>query len=231
LPNEAQNTAWFFLEEAVGEDYSLDLPSHAQLVATWLGALHTTTIDSGLKHPLPAKPASHYFSRLCALHERLNERRGECPDSTKDAVRLKKTGEACRALKAAWPQIEEWASVLPMTLVHGDLAPENVKVRATPEGGEVLAFDWEKAGYGNPAVDAVRVDAETYWQAVRSSWPTVDRQKMEQALGCGAIFHTLSKDAIFRTLSKDWRSTKKLKNFCKKIDVGLSALGLVSKAR
>jgi aminoglycoside phosphotransferase (APT) family kinase protein len=56
-------------------------------------------------------------------------------------------------IEARWGSIEEICRDSPSTLVHGDLAPKNLRFRMKDGKVSVLPFDWEIAGWGVPAVD------------------------------------------------------------------------------
>jgi len=47
------------------------------------------------------------------------------------------------------------ADGLPVTLLHGDLAPRNVGIRREPAGDTIVLIDWEVAGIGLPTLDVV----------------------------------------------------------------------------
>ena len=54
-----------------------------------------------------------------------------------------------------------------------------------------MVFDWEKAGWGTPAVDIARADFDTYCDRAHVLWqiPAAD---IERAARCGAVMRTLS---------------------------------------
>jgi aminoglycoside phosphotransferase (APT) family kinase protein len=83
----------------------------------------------------------------------------------------------CDLVELEWDRTEQFCRSMPTTLVHGDFIGKNVRMRSRPEGMEILAFDWEVAGRGIPAVDLAQAtlsstgflanpDLEAYWATV-----------------------------------------------------------------
>jgi hypothetical protein len=88
-----------------------------------------------------------------------------------------------------------------MTLVHGDFAPKNMRVRHAPAGLVLDAYDWGSAGWGVPALDLAQAggphevgndwpspDLEVYRSGIRDTWSTVDKQDLEFCAALGKAF-------------------------------------------
>jgi hypothetical protein len=84
---------------------------------------------------------------------------------------------------------------MPRTLVHGDFVGKNCRVRnSSNRDPELVVFDWEKAGWGVPAVDLatnafgvypIALDRELYAAAMADAWPGLGRLELEQAVRIG----------------------------------------------
>jgi aminoglycoside phosphotransferase (APT) family kinase protein len=61
--------------------------------------------------------------------------------------------ERCDSLFLRWDSLQDAAAVLPPALVHGDLVGKNATIRNAGGRAELVAFDWETAGWGPPAAD------------------------------------------------------------------------------
>jgi hypothetical protein len=191
--------AWLFIDDVGGVGYDPSSPAHAQLVAWWLASVHASLCDGQADAALRLPPhgADMHLARLRQSRVALRQRISRATANSEEFAVLRHGIAVCDQLERRWPQIVALSRILPETLVHGDLAPENVRISE----GQVYAFDWEKAGWGTPVVDLARVDLETYTTHAHELWG-VSPADVEQAARCGAIF---------RTLSHKW-ATKPLRN-------------------
>jgi hypothetical protein len=81
-------------------------------------------------------------------------------------------------------------------------------VRSSASGINLVAFDWEMAGYGIPAPDIAepsgrglprrRVSDDLpdaglidYWEVVRESWPCLDLDAIKELAELGAVLRSL----------------------------------------
>jgi hypothetical protein len=98
-----------------------------------------------------------------------------------------------RELESVWPEIAARAAELPPTLVHGDFAPKNIRLRLDGDELAVLAFDWEHAGLGPPAVDLAGAETslsrgpalDIYLATIRPCWRDVTLSDLERAVHVG----------------------------------------------
>jgi hypothetical protein len=70
-------------------------------------------------------------------------------------------------LESRWNDVEQFCEALPRTLVHGDLSRSNLRIRPDRSAIELVAFDWEKAGWGVPLPDLARLDPHERRSAAR----------------------------------------------------------------
>jgi hypothetical protein len=102
-------------------------------------------------------------------------------------------------LQLQWRQVERFCERMPQTLVHGDLGSQNARIRLGHTSNSLLIMDWEKAGWGVPAVDlaqsvgtSVSPDIITYWSAVRSYWPVLEMTDVLRLAEYGTMFRLLN---------------------------------------
>jgi hypothetical protein len=113
-------------------------------------------------------------------------------------------------------EVERVCERAPRTLIHGDFAPKNMRVRSGPEGIALLPFDWGSAGWGVPAADLVQsgILLDAYWanpdlaiyrSVVRESWPYLDGGDLRPLSTFGKIFRCLvCIDLDAESLATDW---------------------------
>jgi ATP-binding cassette, subfamily B, bacterial len=148
---------WIFLEDAGKETYSPLLPAHRKLVAEWLAALHSSAAVEPAASRLPDRGPDHYMGHLRSAHEALL--RQLCDRAPKGEELRVLAGLALRleTLESEWSDVTALCEGFPVTIVHGDLSRKNLRIRRGENGTELVAFDWEKAGWGVPAPDLARL--------------------------------------------------------------------------
>jgi hypothetical protein len=112
-----------------------------------------------------------------------------------DLVHMEAIITKCDFLEAHWDQVEDLWKGLPQTIVHGDFAPKNLRIRSNHNGMTFLPFDWSEAGWGSPAIDVMHLQPDAYWSNVRGPWPWLNLQDIQRSAKAGKIFHYL--DAIY----------------------------------
>jgi hypothetical protein len=198
------NFCWLFLEDAAGENYSPYIEEHRALAAQWLGHLHTSAAYITAADPLPERGPGHYLEHLQSGRAKILRNLTNPKLKADDRVVLEDILSQCDFLESRWQQVEEFCAELPRTLVHGDFTGKNLRVRTGQAGVALLAFDWEKAGWGIPAPDlapsallgsggfSANPDIVTYWSIVRDHWPSLDFQTLQQLANCGRAFRCLA---------------------------------------
>ena len=184
-----RSLAWLFIGDAPGVQYDMSQPKHAALAAHWLASLHASLRDghAGAALRLPPHDAAIYLAHLRQSRGALQQRVSTTRAESEDWAILRRGIDICDQLESCWPQIIDLSRILPATLVHGDLAPENVRIA----GEDVHVFDWEKAGWGTPVVDIARIDLGAYSTRACALW-SISAADVARAASCGAIFRTLS---------------------------------------
>jgi hypothetical protein len=160
---------WLFLEDAgqtklTGTDRGL--------AAEWLARLHTSASAFADQVPLPDRGPAHYLAHLRAAVDMIGTLLRE--PALSDGVRadLRTLLRLADRMESRWTAICSRCDAAPRTLVHGDFARQNLRVRTTPTGPRLVALDWETAGWGPPAADI------PYWPTryQRPRDPTTDHR-------------------------------------------------------
>jgi aminoglycoside phosphotransferase (APT) family kinase protein len=131
------------------------------MVSEWLGELHTTARDLAAVRLLPDRGARHYLALLDLARARLVDRRVDALRSDDDRSLGRAIG-LCELLRSRWDVVERQAESLSPTFVHGDIAPENLRIVRSSGRQKVTAIDWEKAGLGTPFADLAITDPRAY---------------------------------------------------------------------
>jgi aminoglycoside phosphotransferase (APT) family kinase protein len=209
---EEDEYCWLFLEDAGEDAWSPGEPEHRSLAARWLGRLHASAAGLAALGRLPDRGPRHYREHLRSARDALRRGR-ENPALTADDRRvLADILSLLDRAEAGWGAVEASSAAAPQTLVHGDFARKNVRLRAGPTGAEVVPLDWETAGRGVPAADLAwltRRSCEdglaTYRLAVRAAWPQVGLDEVRRLARLGRLFRLLAcVDWSSRWLAEAW---------------------------
>jgi aminoglycoside phosphotransferase (APT) family kinase protein len=216
--DEDVDFAWLFVGDAGEERYSPALSEHRALGARWLGLLHTSATSHPAVARLPDRGPGFYREHLRSARTRLLRHLGN-PALTRDDVPiLEAVVGQCETLGSRWGRVEQLCQALPRTLVHGDFAPKNLRVRASSSAPVLLPFDWGSAGWGVPAADLTQTrapsdawntwagpDLDVYRATVRYAWPHVSLGDLEALAALGKAFRCLySVDVEAEYLGEPW---------------------------
>jgi aminoglycoside phosphotransferase (APT) family kinase protein len=108
-----------------------------------------------------------------------------------------------------WPHLEAICERFPPTLVHGDFVEENLRVTAENGHRRLVPLDWEKAGWGVPAVDLVRVDVDLYYE-LAGEWLRSSRRELAELVLAGKIFRVLVHRWTEKSIGKAKRAEARL---------------------
>ncbi len=196
--------AWLFIEDAGDEPCSLR--QHGSLAARWLGTLHGAAAELDIAPSLPERGPSHYLEHLRSARTRIVEGCGHPALRADDRDMLREILSAYELIESEWSCVEAMCAELPRTLVHGDLAAGNLRLRQDDAGPSIVAFDWESSGFGVPAADvyqlavnATRDDLSCYRSTICEYVPWVDEDELRALLLVGNGFRLLA--------CVDWAST------------------------
>ena len=193
IQDEHAGYGWLFLEDAGEERFSSGDPEHRAAAARWLALLHLALAPRPAWHArLPGRQVSYYrtivaLARAAIRQGLANPAFGPADIATLGAILL-----ACDLLDTRWRAVEELCGALPNTLVHGDFGAKNVRVRRGPTGVlELLALDWDSAGWGVAATDLSQSDVTVYASLASSHWPELDPDTLARLANVGRMFLVL----------------------------------------
>jgi hypothetical protein len=212
----AESCFWIFFEDA-GDDCFSPSGDDKTLVARWLAALHGWVWSSVDVETLPDRGPAGYLEHLrSALH------------AMASVVAQPRLGETSRAslgdllrqleqLGRQWDRVESWCLTAPRTLVHGDLADKNARLRPGIASKELLVFDWEMAGIGVPCVDlaqgtfgSLSPDLEVYRNSA-PAWGPRALGDLRRLAAIGKVFRLLAAlDWEAQSLPYDWCDGREL---------------------
>jgi ATP-binding cassette, subfamily B, bacterial len=207
---------WIFLEDAGDERYSPLIPEHRRLAGRWLAAVHSSSAELPGAWRLPDRGPAHYLRHLRSAHAALLRQLDERPPDAEETHLLGTLVLQLDHLESRWPDVRAFCESLPRTLVHGDLSRSNLRVRSAGPHKELVAFDWEKAGWGVPPPDLARLPAherqsaarfkpsgpfygfcadpclDTYGAALGNGSPARARERVERMATVGILFQCLA---------------------------------------
>ena len=204
-----RGSVWLAVEDAGDAEPRLDRGDLRRELTDWAATLHRTGSRAAILDGLPDRSARHYLERLRASRADLLARLDGNGLRVRDRPVLERAFARCDELEGRWSAVEELCARVPVTLVHGDLVEENLRVVLGPTGRRLVALDWEKAGAGCPLVDLVRVDAGLYWR-LNGRWLGVAPDVYDRLLRVGDILRTLSHRWAASSAGKAERAERRL---------------------
>ena len=198
---DRDGSTWLFVEGVGDRKLSDGNPEHRVLAARWLGSFHRSAASQSEAARLPDAGPGRYLGHLRAGRDAIRRHFENPGFAAEDLAVLTGVLEELDSLEARWPEIENACDGMPVTLVHGDLRPKNVRIRDRRAVPAVFAIDWEMAGWGVPAADlagacgpgpTIAVDAKTYRETVRERWGDLDAADVGRLSSLGRIFQALA---------------------------------------
>jgi hypothetical protein len=196
--------AWLFLEDGGGEAYSPADAQHRALAARWLGLLHTSAAClPAAAWRLPDRGPSYYLEHLRSACDTITCNLTNPALTRDDVTVLSAIVRQCEVVAAHWSVVERFCAAMPHTLIHGDFAPKNMRVRPHGQGLTLAPFDWGSAGWGVAAADLVQWGTSTGWgywaspdldmysSVVRDRWPELAVEHLRTAAWIGKVFRCL----------------------------------------
>jgi hypothetical protein len=208
---------WLFLEDASGEEFAYSIAAHRRLAARWLGQMHVSAARIPAGSRLPDRGPKHYLYHLRSSGEMIQRNLNDPALKSEDVRVIEAILSQCHFLESRWKRVEELCERFPRTLVHCDFVTKNLQVRSSATGSNLLAFDWEMAGFGIPAPDIAEssgrgvlrqcVDGDfpdtelvDYWSVVQEAWSGLDLTALKELADLGAVFRLI--------LAISWASEK-----------------------
>ena len=155
---------WLFLDDAGGEPYEPLTLAHRQAAGRWLATLHL----AGARHTRPGLPDRGLRSSLASLRigaRAIDDISGHPELSAGERAGLRRTRRAMEVAEARWAELEALTTPLPATVVHGDFVRKNLRVAGPPGTSSLVAFDWERSGWGTAALDLAQLEGSRRFSA------------------------------------------------------------------
>jgi len=199
----ATAACWLFLGEIRGEKYDPLRPDHRVAAGRWLGVLNTEACAAASRADLPDAGPGRYRAQMHATRDLIHASIDNPAFSADDLAFFDGLLGQFDQLDEHWDRLERAGTGLPPTLTHGDFNGKNLRVQASPQGPQIVVFDWEDAGRGVPSVDLAQVaapgchmaampDLTAYRSAVRVRWPQCGPADVERLADCGTVFRALA---------------------------------------
>lgn len=165
VPSSDPALAWLVTEFAHGAPFDRRSPEHAASLGRWIGAVHRGAARSG-EGALPDHGVGYWRE---VVREAVDVLRvgAENPAVAEDEARgLVDLSDALGQVLRTWSTIASWMDVLPETLTHGDLVPQNITMGGSTPDIVPRIHDWGEAGWGSPVIDLLWVDVASYLDAL-----------------------------------------------------------------
>ena len=171
---------WLFLADLRGDEFEAGNLEHREVATRWLARLHTRSANLAAAAELPDRGPGYYREHLQAARLTIRRNYGNPALSPGDREVLDRVLAQFDFVESRWEGIEDACRKMPRSLVHGDFAERNLRIRRGDAGLELVAFDWEVAGWGLPPVDLADADLRLYASAARDLWSSMDFETMLQ---------------------------------------------------
>jgi hypothetical protein len=205
MPDEDPGKAWLFVEDAGENVYSAGNREDEFAFTRWLAFVHASFSGRSVDG-VPEGGPLRYLESLRQGRQRIIGNLSNPALCEAQVAILGEIVDRASVIEAHWSQIDEFCASLPKTLVHGDIAPKNVRFRGLGPNREVLVLDWETVGWGVPAADIARhIDLHTYGSFAKQFGLEGPASDLKHLARCGSIFRILAAiDWDSRWLSSEW---------------------------
>jgi hypothetical protein len=184
-------SAWIFLEEAGGEQYSPGDSDHRRLVAAWLGQVHTATASMDLSGTVAAHGPGIYLDDLEEGRDGIASGIPNPALDDGDTDVLQNILDDWDVITQRRDEIRASIDDMPRCLVHADFVAKNVRIESRGENAVVWVMDWDIAGWGAPAPDMEKLDLEAYGAAVSRHWPSLDLPTLRRMAALGSVLRNI----------------------------------------
>jgi aminoglycoside phosphotransferase (APT) family kinase protein len=227
--DDGREWCWMFLEDAGGERYSPLVDEHRRLAAHWLATVHGAASQTRESAHLPDRGPGHYLAHLRSARGALSTHARESAPGSEESLVVRTLLRRFDTLESRWSEVTAFCDTLTPTLVHGDFLRKHLRIRSDGNGTALVAFDWEKAGWGVPAADLAQLPApqrsraatpraskrfvgfsadpclETYLSTLDHSTPGLDAKSVERLGTVGSLFRCLAGlDWLGQRLAPGW---------------------------
>lgn len=212
---ENERFTWLFLSDAGRGRYLPAVDEHRRAAGRWLAGLHAASSRLRREVVLPDRGLDHALGNLRSGHRAIVRILGYPGLDHEQALVLERLVDSLEGLESSWGEVVAACDPWPRVLVHGDFVRKNLRVRPCPDGLGLLAFDWERTGWGTPATDlaqlqeserfSANVCLDSYHAGLHAHGYEVDRESVEAQGRLGTVFRCVNAIAwTGLSLSPDW---------------------------
>jgi hypothetical protein len=195
---------WLFMEDAGDRKWSKDSPEHRHLAAEWLARVHRGAERLVGKVSLPCTGVLYYQDLARSAKQALLEILSKQALPAQSCTLLEQVAAECSAFESRWGDVKRILTRLPTTLALPGFEGKNARVRNPGSGLELLAYDFENAFLGSPAMELRDVDPDVYWEVAGRSWGLdIDYILLLATLG-GALFGLKCIPGEAESLLSEW---------------------------
>lgn len=202
IEEENGEYGWNFLEYIDGNEYSPRIEEYRALAARWLSLVHTSATGMAAAAVLPNRGPRYYLRCLESARARILNNLANPVLTVSDRTVLGTIIDQVDIVSSQWCDIEKLCDVVPQTLIHGDFASKNIRVRVGETQLALFPFDWGSAGWGCLAADLAQegMRPNDYWASprldvyhseVRAVWPKLALEELRMLASFGKIFRCL----------------------------------------
>ena len=194
--------SWILVEEAAGRVYVADDRDHRAAAARWLATLHAEASALDPAPFLPERGVSYFRECTRSAHAAIARGLSNAALTPADRTVLKAVLATAELLDGRWTDFERFLGRAPATVVHNDFCVDNLRIQRRDANLVAIAFDWEDAGWGTPAIDlaqmidhaaySVRPDLSVYGGEIRGVWPHLNGEDLRAVGDLGSLFRTLA---------------------------------------
>jgi ATP-binding cassette, subfamily B, bacterial len=225
---ELADEAWLFMKDVGDGRYT---PDDLVLTTEWLAELHASGARLGDNVELPDRGPDHYRLHLEAARTTMVENRARRWLTDVDRALIDRAITMCGRIDACWNRLEDVCAQFPRTLVHGDFAAKNLRVRRRGRSTELFVLDWEMAGWSAPSADVAFLAGspllEHYCDVARAHGYEVDYEHAGDLAAVGVVFRWVAGlDWASRSLRYPWvdEALRKIEYYVPSLDTALSAV-------
>jgi hypothetical protein len=225
---ELGDEAWLFMEDAGDGRCS---PDDLVLAAEWLAELHASAARLADDAGLPDRGPDHYRRHLETARTTMVENQAKRWLTDIDRALVGRAIAMCARIDTCWQTLEDVCAQFPRTLVHGDFVEKNLRVRRRRRSTDLLALDWETAGWAAPAADLALLAGSPllthYCDVARAQDYDIDYERAGDLAAVGVVFRWVaSLDWASQHLAYPWvdQALRKIEYYVPSLDAALSAV-------
>lgn len=159
-------SSWLITGFAEGSRFDPRSNVHEKALAEWIAELHARAPQISQVGSFPDHGTTYWRSVLTEAIKTLQAGIANEVLTTEEVLPLRAMVVLLEAVLEQWSHMIALMGLLPATLTHGDLVPNNVIMRTGLGVSLPLVVDWGEAGWGSPLIDLIWFEPGSYLDAV-----------------------------------------------------------------